>query len=119
MDIPVTPEFVATTVVLVQALDDDVLYKITEYGEVPPDHETVIVLDCPMSMASGEAATVMPVRAALTVMVEADEVAEDPCESVTVRVMEYEPAAEEVTVHVELVVVQPEEAVTPEGRIQV
>jgi hypothetical protein len=112
------PDAVLVCASVVQVVAEAPLYNFTVYPAVPPDQPTVTVLDCPVWTDVGEAEIVTPVRAAPTVR-EAVEDEEAPVASAIFTLMVYDPAAVEVTVHVALDDVHPDEAVTPEVRLQV
>jgi hypothetical protein len=53
VDVVVTPEFVATTLVSSVQFGEVPERSVTEYGAVPPHHDTVIE-DCPEKTSEGE-----------------------------------------------------------------
>ena len=68
---PDTPEWVATTVVSEEQVDDVPVYHVTVKVEVPPDQDADREIDWPTSMTGAEGVMTPAAKAALTVTVTA------------------------------------------------
>jgi len=95
-----TPEWVATTVVSDEQVDDEPEYHVIENVEVPPVQEADSVIDLPLSMTGAEGVMEPAVRAALTVKVAALEVTVAPLVSVTWSSNDHVPVVERAPVEV-------------------